>query len=174
MSLTKALSAKAAGVFVLLLILSGDLMANEIKELQKVGEAKLSFMFWDIYQSNLYTESGSYIKDTYPVALGIQYLRDIEGKDLLDRTEQEWQKLGLQQVTYAPWLASLEEIWPDITKNDELLLVVDRHRKSVFYHNGEEIGSLQDPAFGPGFLAIWLDEKASYPQLRKQLTGQAK
>jgi hypothetical protein len=179
MSLGGALAAKktlarCTGALALLALLSGDLMANGLEELKKVGEAKLTFMFWDVYQSHLYTETGEYLEDTYPVALDIQYLRDIKAKDLVHRTAQEWQKLGLQEPIFTPWLAKLEAIWPNIVKNDKLLLVVDKYKKSTFYYNGQEIGELEDPAFGPGFLAIWLDDKASYPQLRKQLIGQAK
>jgi hypothetical protein len=149
-------------------------VAKQIEELKKVGEAKLTFLFWDIYQSHLYSESGDYHEDTYPIALDIQYLRDIEAKDLLNRTAQEWQNLGLQEATFTPWLTKLKAIWPNIVKNDELLLVVDRQKKSTFYYNGQVIGEIEDPAFGPSFLAIWLDAKSSYPQLRKQLIGQAK
>lgn len=149
-------------------------MANGIEELKKVGEAKLTFLFWDVYQSHLYTATGDYHKDTYPVALDIQYLRDIKAKDLLDRTAEEWQKLGFQEAIFTPWLTKLATMWPNIAKKDELLLVVDKHKKSIFYYNGQQIGVLEDPAFGPSFLAIWLDDKASYPQLRKQLIGQVK
>ena len=146
-------------------------MASPIQSMQKVGEAKLEFLFWDIYNSELYSESGAFNQQEYPLALKIQYLRNIDAKDLVDKTAEEWQKLGYTDAQVAPWLTQISEIWPDIVKGDELLLVVEKDRSSRFYHNQELIGDMLDDDFGPSFLAIWLDENCSFPKLRDKLIG---
>lgn len=146
-------------------------MANPIHQLQKVGEAKLEFLFWDIYRSKLYSPSGNYQQNSYPVALDIEYLRDIKAVDLVERTADEWQKLGFEPAQVQQWLVLLSDMWPNIKKHDSLLLLIDEHQKSNFYYNEQLIGSLEDPLFGPSFLSIWLDENCSYPELRKQLIG---
>lgn len=147
-------------------------MASPIQDMQKVGEAKLEFLFWDVYLSALYSPSGVFNEEEYPLALNIQYLRDIDAQDLVDKTAEEWQKLGFSDEQISPWLEQIKAIWPDIVKGDELLLVVEADKRSRFYHNQELIGDMQDTAFGPSFLAIWLDENCSFPKLRKKLIGQ--
>lgn len=149
-------------------------MANPIKDLQKVGEAKLSFLFWDVYDSALYSANGVFEPDAYPLALRIRYLRDIEAQDLVDHAEKEWKKLGFTQEQAAPWLSKIQGLWPDISEGDELLLVVEENRQSQFYFNDSLLVNLEDTSFGPNFLAIWLDEKCSYPKLRNKLVGKTK
>lgn len=144
---------------------------NPLHNLQKVGEAKLEFLFWDIYHSTLYSPDGSFAEDNYPLALHIEYLRDIEASDLVDRTADEWRKLGFEEKQFTPWLQSIGAMWPDIEKGDALTLVVSDDGQSAFYLNEAPLGVMTDSEFGPSFLAIWLDENCSYPKLRKKLIG---
>lgn len=146
-------------------------MANPIQSMQKVGEAKLEFLFWDIYHSELYSSTGNFNQQAYPLALKIRYLRNIDARDLVEKTEEEWQKLGYSEEQMGPWLAQISDIWPDIVKGDELLLVVEEDKSSRFYHNQALIGNMPDSSFGPSFLAIWLDENCSFPKLRDKLVG---
>lgn len=146
-------------------------MANPISDLKKVGEAKLKVLFWNVYNSSLYTTSGQYRPDSFPQALRIEYLRDIEAEDLLESTQEEWEKLGLSPETFTPWLAQLADIFPNISEDDILLLTVEGGQKSTFFYNGKIIGEVTDPGFGESFLRIWLDENSSYPKLRNKLIG---
>ena len=86
------------------LIFSGVTMANPLDNLKKVGEAKLKVFFWDVYNSSLYNETGEYQEEQFPQALKINYLRDIDAEDLIERTQDEWKKLGIEQVTYEQWV----------------------------------------------------------------------
>lgn len=153
---------------------SGAIMASPTADMKKVGAAKLEMFFFDIYNSELYSTDGKYRKDDYPLALNINYLRNIKAQDLVDRTEQEWEKLGYSGEQIAPWLKLVNKLWPDIRKGDSLLLVVDQDLSSVFYFNGSKLGEISDSTFGPSFLAIWLDENCSYPKLRQKLIGFSK
>lgn len=145
---------------------------SPLNGLEKVGEARLSVWFWSIYDSALYTQSGTYQKGQFPQALKIDYLRDIEADELLEQTEEEWQKLGESSEQYSPWLSSLSSIWPDIKEGDQLLLLVDAEQISHFYFNGEPVGQIKDAAFGSAFLRIWLDPQCSYPKVRRKLIGE--
>lgn len=149
-------------------------MHSPPQQMQIVGQATLSVLFWDIYHATLYSTNGRYQLGSYPVALNIQYLRNIKAQDLIKRTAEEWDKLGYPSEQYLPWLQQLKQIWPDILKGDELTLYLASAEHSDFYFNGERIGSLQAQNFGTQFLAIWLDEKCSFPKLRKQLLGISK
>ena len=146
-------------------------MASPLDELKKVGEAKLRVLFWDVYNSSLYSRTGQYQADTFPQALKIHYLRDIDAKDLLDRTQDEWEKLGIEKATFSPWIPLLNAIFPDIKKGDTLLLNVNKNQQSEFFFNGKTVGKISDQAFGKSFLRIWLDEKSSYPKVRNKLIG---
>jgi hypothetical protein len=152
-------------------IFSGVTMADPLSELKKVGEAKLKVLFWDVYNSSLYSQTGEYQADDFPQALEINYLRDIDADDLIARTLGEWEKLGIKQDTFTAWVSPMTEIFPNIKKGDTLLLNVSRDQQSEFYFNGKAIGKITDKNFGPSFLRIWLDENCSYPKVRNQLIG---
>ena len=149
-------------------------MANPINNLKKVGEAKLEILFWDIYISELFSPSGEYHQGILPLVLKIKYLRNIAAKDLIAKTLEEWLKLGITKEQAKPWLAQLQQFWPNIKKNDELMLLVKPDRSSEFFFNGQSLGRLPDSEFGSSFLRIWLDEYCSYPNLRKKLIGEDK
>ena len=146
-------------------------MADPLSELKRVGEAKLKVLFWDVYNSSLYSQTGEYQSEQFPQALKINYLRDIDAEDLIQRTQDEWQKLGIKKETFATWIPMLSEIFPDIKKGDILLLNVDKNQQSEFFFNGKTIGKITDQTFGKSFLRIWLDENCSYPKVRNKLIG---
>ena len=156
------------------LVFSGVSMANPLDDLKKVGEAKLKVLFWDVYNSSLYSKTGEYQAGQFPQALKINYLRDIDAEDLIERTHDEWEKLGIKQVTFRQWTPLLTNIFPDIKKGDTLLLSVSENQQSEFFFNGKTIGKITDQTFGKSFLRIWLDEKCSYPNVRKKLIGSNK
>ncbi|MDP5130656.1 MAG: chalcone isomerase family protein [Paraglaciecola sp.] len=162
-------------VFIAVFLLCSSIsFANPIADFKMVGKAKLEVLFWDVYRSELYTPSGTFEAKIFPQALKIHYLRNIKSKDLIERTDEEWQKLGISATQTAPWLEQLTAIWPDIKKGDELLLLVDQQHRSRFYFNNDIIGDIEDTDFGFNFLRIWLDEKSSYPDLQRQLIGENK
>lgn len=144
----------------------------------QVGNAKFSVLFWDIYHSALYTPSGSFNSEislersalAQPLLFEIQYLRDISSEDLLKRTIEQWQHLGMQESTYALYLPKLKKIWPDIKKGDRLALLLQQDSTN-FYFNERFAGNINHPLFGQRFLAIWLAENTSQPKLRRQLIG---
>ena len=156
------------------LVFSGVSMANPLEDLKIVGEAKLKVLFWDVYNSSLYSKTGEYHAEQFPQALKINYLRDITAKDLIERTQDEWVKLGIKQQTFSQWIQLLTNIFPDIKKGDTLLLSVSENQDSDFFFNGKKIGKITDKTFGKNFLRIWLDKNCSYPRVRYKLIGSNK
>jgi len=153
------------------LFFSGVTMADPLSELKKVGEAKLQVLFWDVYNSSLYSQTGQYLAESFPQALKIDYLRNIDANDLIEKTQDEWEKLGIEKVKFTPWITLLTDIFPDIKKGDSLLLSVNKNLQSEFFFNGKKIGEITDQTFGKTFLRIWLDENCRYPQVRNKLIG---
>ena len=156
------------------LVFSGLSFANPLENLIKVGEARLKVLFWDIYIASLYNKTGEYKAGQFPQALKINYLRDIYSEELIERTKEEWKKLGIKELTFSQWITLLSNIFPDIKKGDTLLLNVSENRQSEFFLNGKIIGKINDKKFGKSFLRIWLDKNCSYPKVRNKLIGSTK
>lgn len=146
-------------------------MINPLDELKKVGEAKLKLLFWDVYNSSLYSKTGEYQAEQFPQMLKIDYLRDINAKDLIKRTQDEWEKLGIKKEVFKPWIPLLRDIFPNIKKGNTLMLSVGENNQSEFFFNDKTIGKITDPSFGVSFLRIWVDKDCSFPNVRDKLIG---
>lgn len=100
-----------------------------------------------------------------------KYLKDISSVELLERTVEQWQHIGVETEKYQDYLSLLQQIWPNINKGDTLSLIFDK-RSSAFYYNQELIGIVDSPQFGQLFIDIWLAKNTSQPNLRKELLGE--
>lgn len=142
------------------------------QEFNVVGSATFSIWLWDIYTSKLITPSGKYIGiDAHPFTIyEITYLRDIESAELVKRTIEQWQHLGISAHIYQPYIGQLKQSWPDINKGDKLTLVV-KNNQSAFYYNNKLTGIIDSKSFASLFLDIWLSKNTSQPDLRAQLLG---
>ena len=155
-------------VIVLTLLMCGKVAASA-GTLQMVGQARLDFLFWPIYESRLYSADGAYEEGQMPLRLEIQYLRDVDAEDLVKHTQSEWRDQGLSNTSEQQWLATLSQLFPDVRADDVLTLLVDEQGRSVFFINGQALGQIDDPQFGRQFLAIWLSSNTSRPELRQAL-----
>lgn len=161
---------KCFTIFLLLFGLTVPVSSASTIGLKEVGSAQFSVLFWDVYKSRLLTTSGNYQDGIFPKALEITYQMDITNKDLLEKTIEQWQHLEFEESEYQKYTSQLLALWPNIAEGDTLLLKVEES-KSTFFYNGELLGKINDQEFGPLFLAIWLSEKTSQPELRAQLLG---
>ena len=140
--------------------------------LKQIGQGTMSWLFFDVYQAVLYSQTGTYVKQDYPQALKIVYKRDIKSDDLVTATAREWQKLAIINEDYQGWLTQLLALWPDIKTGDELIFLVDVDGIGYFYHNNQLLGGIESDNFANAFLSIWLSNNTSEPGLRKQLIGE--
>lgn len=141
------------------------------QELNKVGEARLKVFLWSVYDSRLYTPSGSYLEGERPLRLEIQYLRDVKAKALIEQTQKEWAAMGRSHPNQQQWLDRLTALWPDIQAQDVLTLELTADNAASFLHNGTPIGFVEDPDFGQQFVDIWVSEDCTRPELRLSLLG---
>lgn len=138
---------------------------------EHIGNTMFSILFWDLYKSKLLTTTGEYPIDTSEKLIyEIEYLQGISSDDLIGRTVDEWEHLGLAPTSYQAYLPVLKEIWPDIKAGDSLTMLMDQSG-TVFYHNQTYVGVIEGAEFGPLFLDIWLAENTSQPDLRDELLG---
>jgi hypothetical protein len=152
-----------------------DTLPKDFSQLnfKEVGSAKFSVLFWDIYNSTLYTESGSYLHKSSPDSLifEIEYLKDITTDDLVDRTVQQWKHLDIAESEYSKFVPTLKAIWPNISSGDKLTMLL-HNKQSVFYFNDVRVGGIEQKEFSKLFLDIWLSPKTSQTKLRSQLLGE--
>ncbi|MCW7553888.1 chalcone isomerase family protein [Endozoicomonas gorgoniicola] len=137
---------------------------------QTVGQGKLTWGFWTIYNSELRTPTGQYSPGQEPLALVITYQRNIDREDLLEATDEQWQHLGVPKARRAVWLAQLETIWPDVRKGDQLTFVFS-HDEGVFFQADKPLGVPMKADFSRAFIDIWLSPETAYPGLRLHLLG---
>jgi hypothetical protein len=136
----------------------------------RVGKARLKVLFWEVYDSALYTPSGNWT-GMPPYQLSLSYLRDIPVHQLVNETEKAWRQQGVSHEQLAVWLQALGKIWPDIGTGDSLVFGVAPEGRNGFWFNGAFIGGIDHPDFGPLFAGIWLSENSPRPALRAQLIG---
>jgi hypothetical protein len=129
-----------------------------LDDMQIVGQAKFSFLFWDIYDSALYTNSGQFEGTNKGLVLEINYLRNIKSKDLVEKTIDQWEHIGVSKRVYSKYVKEIESIWPDIIEGDQLALFKNSD-SSTFYLNGQLLGTIQGSEFGELFSNIWLSKK---------------
>ncbi|MFT5812991.1 MAG: hypothetical protein ACI9VT_000729 [Psychroserpens sp.] len=137
-----------------------------------LGKAKLSVLFWDIYESSLLTTDGQrpFSNKCQHSLFEIHYLRAISKKELLDNTISQWQHLSINENEYSAFLPLLENIWLDINVGDRLSML-NQKGTTIFYLNRKHIGEIKSVTFAKTFLGIWLDENTSEPKLRLKLLG---
>jgi len=154
----------------MLIIASGiaGVQAQPWSTMTIVGQADLKFLFWPVYDAKLFSETNTFLfPETRPYALSLTYKRDFRGRDLVQETTRQWQKMGIP--VEQSWLEQLGGLLPDVEQGDEITLYVDRNAASTFYFNGEKLGLINDPLFSREFSAIWLSEKTTRPELRQAL-----
>lgn len=144
-----------------------------------VGEATLTWFVFDVYHSKLLTPIGRYEETDdvtpHPLALEIDYLRNISKQQFLDAVDEQWQHLGITQPTRIRWLAVLSPLFPDIKKGQKLAYVTDGSQGELFFQtvsDWQTLGTVSDQSLNDAFIAIWLSPETAYPTLRRQLIGQ--
>lgn len=156
-------------VVTVLFSLNAQAMPDNVK---LVGQGQFSYLFWDLYQAQLYTADGNWrgYQQSAPLVLKLTYQRDISKADFIEATVDQWKHLqGKVSAQHQDWAKQLDTLWTDVKKGDQLSCVLLADGTVQFYFNDKLLGDVTDPAFGPAFLDIWLSEKTSAPKLRKQL-----
>ena len=138
---------------------------------EKVGEGRLTYMLWDVYDAKLYAPKGNWRADR-PFALQLSYLRALKGKKIADRSIEEMRGQGLtDEIKLATWHGQMRTIFPDVDAGVSLTGVYTEDGATIFYRDSIEIGRMTDPAFSKAFFGIWLNEATSAPNLRGKLLG---
>ena len=142
--------------------------------LRQVGAGELRWLGFSIYDASLWTTTGRYrgFGPEETVALSLGYRRAFTRDELLRVTETAWKKLGQPDSTQRErWLAELRRQWTDVAPGHNVTTVVLPGGPTRFYDLRGRFAEVDDPDFGPAFLAIWLDPRSVVSDLRIQLLG---
>ena len=145
---------------------------QNISDAQIMGEARYQFLFMDIYDATLFAPKSGWSFEK-PFALKLEYLRNLSGERIADRSAKEIRQLGFSnEVKLADWHEQMINIFPDVKKGASLTGVYKPNAETVFYSQNKAIGTIKDPEFGKWFFGIWLSEQTSDNEFRKALLGQ--
>ncbi len=141
--------------------------------LRRVGAGDLSWLGRPVYQASLWTPAGRFEGYTAgePVALSLWYQRSFSRDQLIRITTTAWRLLEIPDGRRQAWSQALRPLWSDVTPGDNLTAVVVPGGATRFYDHEKLLGQVDDPAFGPAFLAIWLDSRSVVRDLRVRLLG---
>jgi len=139
-----------------------------------VGSGELRFLGMRIYDASLWSPTGRFdgLEARQPLALSLWYGREFSRDQLLSITHTAWRKLGeTSPQQQQRWLAELRGMWRDVGPGHNLTAVVEPAGETRFYDETRLLGRIDDPAFGPAFLAIWLHPRSVVGDLRVELLG---
>ncbi|MEP2723870.1 chalcone isomerase family protein, partial [Roseibium sp.] len=136
-----------------------------------VGEGRMTFLGFRIFDAELYAPSGTY-DPAKPFALKLTYLRSFKGEAIAKRTEKEMLRQGMPKgATLNGWTRDMTSIFPNVSPGEAIIGVRDSKGHTLFYSGGRRIGSIKDKDFTKRFFAIWLGGNTNDPALRSRLIG---
>ena len=135
-----------------------------------IGNANYSFLFWDIYDAELYSASNKY--NPNELAIILKYNRSIDKETLIRETMndiKEQKNISNQQEE--DWKSLLESIYID-TKTNKKFIAIKINNKSIFYYDDKKLHESFDQEFNELFFNIWLRSNSKNPNFTKTLLGQ--
>ncbi len=156
-------------------VLAQSLQLNErLSTMNMVGSASFRFMFWSIYDAELYAEQPVFDFEAFPeFILNLDYQRSFTSEQIIQETEKQLAVLNQTSIEdMNAWLGQLDVFLVDVEKGDRISLYVDENRHSSFYFNGSFLGQIQDESFSRNFSSIWLARNDRFAEFSQELTGQ--
>ncbi len=103
-----------------------------------------------------------------PLALRLDYKREIAGTDIAAASVKEMRKLLADPAPLDAWGEQMARIFPDVRDGDHLLGLW-QDDGAHFLQGDRLLGHVANPGFARAFFGIWLDERTSAPELRAAL-----
>ena len=135
-----------------------------------IGSANYSFLFWDIYDAELYSTSNKF--NSNELAIILKYNRSIEKETLVKETINDIkEQKNISKEQEEKWKSLLESIYID-TKTNKKFIAIKINNKSIFYYNNKKLHESFDEEFNQLFFDIWLRSNSKNPNFTKTLLGQ--
>ena len=135
-----------------------------------IGSANYSFLFWNIYDAELYSTSNKF--NSNELAIILKYNRSIEKETLVKETINDIkEQKNISKEQEEKWKSLLESIYID-TKTNKKFIAIKLNNKSIFYYNNKKLHESFDEEFNQLFFNIWLRSNSKNPNFTKTLLGQ--
>ena len=135
-----------------------------------VGKANYSFLFWNIYDAELYSTSNKF--NSNELAIILKYNRSIDKETLVKETINDIkEQKNISKEQEEKWKSLLESIYID-TKTNKKFIAIKIKNKSIFYYNNKKLHESFDKEFNQLFFDIWLRSNSKNPNFTKTLLGQ--
>ena len=138
------------------------------------GEATLRYFGLRVYHARLWTLPDFRRAQPLeqPKVLELEYLRELKGQAIAERSLQEMQRTGpIPEAQGQRWLAEMQRIFPDVKAGDRISGQHLPGQGARFLHNARLAGQIDDPDFARLFFGIWLAPTTSEPGMRVALLG---
>jgi hypothetical protein len=137
-----------------------------LPDLRPWGSGEFRRFGFLVYEATLWAGESEQPKP--PLALGLTYKRNIEGKAIAEASVDQMRRFEASDAQLKGWGQQMLALFPDVKPGDRIvgLQLADR---AGFFFNEQPIGEIDDPAFARAFFAIWLDPRTSEPSLRTAL-----
>jgi len=139
------------------------------------GEATLRYFGLRVYHARLWTlpEFRASQPAEQPLVLELEYLRQLKGSAIAERSLQEMQRAGpIPEAQARRWLGEMQRIFPDVKAGDRITGQLMPGQGARFWLNGRPAGQVDDTNFARLFFGIWLSPSTSEPDMRLALLGQ--
>jgi hypothetical protein len=149
---------------------------KELPDAVLSGASRMRFFGLSIYDARLWVTPGfrSANYSQSAMALELNYLRDLSGKAIAERSLKEMQRAGSMDTTTAQrWLAAMTEAFPDVKVSDRITGIHHPEQGARFWFNGQLRATIRDVEFSQRFFGIWLAQTTSEPTLRSALLAGA-
>jgi hypothetical protein len=135
------------------------------------GSGEMTWFGISLYRATLWVAGADpdIMPGNRPIALQLDYRRDIPRERLVQSSVDEMRRLGADEAQLARWAIELRRVFPDVKEGDSIVGVHYPGRGASFYHRGQASGEVADAEFGRRFFAIWLDPESRSPSLRAAL-----
>jgi hypothetical protein len=133
--------------------------------LRRMGSGTFRRFGFPVYEATLWAGDNPLRP---PLALRLDYKRNIAGPDIAAASVKEMRKLVADKQQLDAWGERMVQIFPDIRDGDHILGIWQADG-AHFMQGDRMLGSIAEPEFARAFFGIWLDERTSAPDLRATL-----
>ncbi len=149
-------------------------VAADLPDARLQGSSRLRFFGLQVYDVRLWSGATPVAADwaSTPLALEIEYLRNIEGGQIAERSLKEMRRQAdITADTAERWLNTMKKTFPDVRAGDRLTGISAPGQGARLFFNGAARGDVRDPEFARLFFGIWLSPRTSEPAMRQALLG---
>lgn len=146
---------------------------SELPKAELVGQGDFTWFGLRVYQARLWSPAAP-VNWERPFALELIYHRDLSRDTLVQASLDEMRRLGgpgVDEARLAAWDGEMRQAFVDIQPGQRITGLYQPGQGSRFYVDGAFQHAVADADFARAFFAIWLDERARNPQLRRELLG---